>query len=147
MNDRIARFIEMQYCASICCVSEQGDPYCFICYYAFNPTETLLYFKSAGNTTHSKILRENTSIAGTIVSPQFDILRAEGLQFEGTAISPQSQNPTWADLHYYKRFPSALSIQGEIWTVRLNKLKFTDNTQGFGKKLIWYRNSPNPSHT
>ena len=29
----------------------------------------------------------------------------------------------------------------QVWEIRLDEIKFTDNTLGFGKKMIWLRNS------
>jgi uncharacterized protein YhbP (UPF0306 family) len=30
-------------------------------------------------------------------------------------------------------------MPGEIWTIKINRIKYTDNTLGFGKKIIWER--------
>jgi len=33
----------------------------------------------------------------------------------------------------------ALVLKAPVWEIRLDELKFTDNTLGFGKKLHWLR--------
>ena len=38
-----------------------------------------------------------------------------------------------------KRFPYAVVAPLELWHLEADMLKYTDNTLGFGKKLIWQR--------
>ena len=38
-----------------------------------------------------------------------------------------------------RRFPVAAALKAPVWEIRLDELKFTDNTLGFGKKLHWLR--------
>ena len=33
------------------------------------------------------------------------------------------------------------TVAAPVWEIRLDEIKFTDNTLGFGKKMIWLRNS------
>ncbi len=40
-----------------------------------------------------------------------------------------------------RRFPVARMLSAPVWEIRLDEIKFTDNTLGFGKKMIWLRNS------
>jgi len=40
---------------------------------------------------------------------------------------------------YNRRFPVARMMPAPVWAIRLDELKFTDNTLGFGKKFIWHR--------
>jgi hypothetical protein len=44
-----------------------------------------------------------------------------------------------AAAQYYKKNPLALAMPGEIWTIRINHIKMTDSTKGFGKKIGWSR--------
>nr|MDM9317472.1 hypothetical protein [Escherichia coli] len=39
------------------------------------------------------------------------------------------------------RFPVARMLSAPVWEIRLDEIKFTDNTLGFGKKMIWLRDS------
>ncbi|MBJ4294868.1 hypothetical protein JGE43_18630, partial [Salmonella enterica subsp. enterica serovar Typhimurium] len=39
------------------------------------------------------------------------------------------------------RFPVARVLPAPVWEIRLDEIKFTDNTLGFGKKLHWLRDS------
>ncbi|EGF0722467.1 hypothetical protein IBO59_003311 [Salmonella enterica] len=42
---------------------------------------------------------------------------------------------------YIRRFPVARVLPAPVWEIRLDEIKFTDNTLGFGKKLHWLRDS------
>ncbi|EFG2129663.1 hypothetical protein BRV05_000298 [Escherichia coli] len=35
----------------------------------------------------------------------------------------------------------ARMLSAPVWEIRLDEIKFTDNTLGFGKKMIWLRGS------
>lgn len=139
MKERIDSFIKGQTCASICCVDEKGKPYCFSCFYAFNCNEVLLYFKSSAETTHSKILLKNRFIAGTILPDKMSPLHMRGVQFEGEVLGRNHPYTKNAATHYYSRIPLAMLIPGEIWTIQLLSVKFTDNKSGFGNKTTWKR--------
>ena len=135
MNERIKNFISKQACASICCIDEEGRPYCFSCFYAFNPDEMMLYFKSSVDSHHSGLLKKNPVIAGTIVTDKINLFQIKGIQFEGIVLPNEMQ----AGDFYYKRHKIAIAVAGEIWTIRIDKIKYTDNSLGFGKKLLWKR--------
>ncbi|MEO7049678.1 MAG: hypothetical protein ABI091_30525 [Ferruginibacter sp.] len=139
MNDKILSFLKKQTAASICCVNEINEPYCFSCFYAFNSYENLLYFKSAPTAYHSKILLKNAAISGTIMPDKLNILALKGIQFEGVALA--ENNPLCADAFkkYHSRFPQAFAISGVVYTIRLNSIKMTDNLPGIFKKHAWQR--------
>ena len=139
MNERIEKFIQQHTCASFCCMDKGPTPYCFSCFYAFNPEDVLLYFKSAADSHHSGLMKENRSIAGTILPDKLNLFRIRGIQFEGIVLFNDDPLILQASTYYYKKFTVAKAMAGEIWTVRINKIKFTDNSLGFGKKLLWER--------
>lgn len=140
MNELIDPFLEQQTYASFACLDELGNPYCFTCFYAINLQEGLLYFKSSLNTKHGSLLQINPTIAGTVLPDKLNKLQIKGIQLEGTIMPLDDILTRSAANYYYKRNPLAVAVSGEIWTVKINKIKFTDNTLGFGKKIIWERN-------
>jgi uncharacterized protein YhbP (UPF0306 family) len=137
MNKPIVEFIVKQTCASICCTDEQGNPYCFSCFYVLNSDDGLLYFKSSAGTKHGGILQQRQSIAGTILPDKLNKLIVKGIQFEGRMLRDDHPLAIAAPAHYYKKNPAALAIPGEIWVLELFHIKMTDSTLGFGKKIIW----------
>jgi uncharacterized protein YhbP (UPF0306 family) len=67
-------------------------------------------------------------------------LAIKGIQFTGTLMDQANELCADAASLYHKRFPFALTMPGEIWTVRLEVIKMTDNTLSFGKKIHWSLN-------
>ena len=57
----------------------------------------------------------------------------EGIQIEGVAERGNDE----AKRLYIKRFPYAAVAPLSLWMLRPTMMKLTDNTLGFGKKLIW----------
>ena len=139
MNEIIIQFIQKQTCATICCIDEQGKPYCFSCFYTFNPEERLLYFKSSVDSHHSVLMKKNPFIAGTILPDKLNALLVRGIQFEGIVLDEHHPFKKTASNFYHKKHLIALAIPGEIWTVQINYIKMTDSTKGFGKKITWSR--------
>ncbi|MBM3416177.1 MAG: hypothetical protein FJY20_06980 [Bacteroidetes bacterium] len=139
MKERITDFIETQTCASVCCVDEQENPYSFSCFYAFNAEQFLLYFKSGNDTKHARFLSANPLVAGTILPDKIRKLTVKGIQFEGNLLPQDHKLAESASTYYYNKHPLAKLIAGEVWTVCLNRIKFTDNSLGFGTKLMWER--------
>ena len=139
MKDRIDKFIKKQTCASVCCVDEQHKPYCFSCFYSYDGNESLLYYKSSADTSHSAILVKNPVVAGTIMPDKLSLLQIKGIQFEGIVLPRDHPLTKNASSYYHRKHPVALTMAGEIWTIQLNTIKFTDNTAGFGTKLCWSR--------
>lgn len=135
MKKKIADFIRDNKIATLCC-SEKDTPYCFHCFYAFDEERHIIFFKSSAETLHSRILRNNPSISGSILPEKVELLALKGIQFSGTILRevPSGLNPSSI---YHKRFPVALAKPGEVWAIQLSKVKMTDNSHIFGQKLEW----------
>lgn len=146
VNTHISLFLEKQTCASVCCADEQGNPYCFSCFYVFNSRDVVLYFKSSASAHHSSILEKNPQVAGTVLPDKLNILQVKGIQFEGELLSAGHQLSKKAAAGYYKKYPAALAMSGDIRAIRINHIKFTDNTLGFGTKIPWYREEQELNH-
>jgi uncharacterized protein YhbP (UPF0306 family) len=143
MNDKILAFLKKQTAASISFVNEINEPCSFSCFYAFNSTENLLYFKSTASAYHSKILLQNPKVSGTIMPDKLNKLAVKGIQFTGVVL--KESDPLCMDAFkiYHSKFPMALAIPGEVRTIQLNQLKMTDNVPGIFKKHSWQREEEN----
>lgn len=139
MNERIIDFIEGQRVATICVVDEENNPYCFSCFFAFDKEKHLLYFKSSSNTHHGPLLEKRPVVAGTIQPDKLNPLAIKGVQFTGTIAEANTELTGNASSSYHKKYPFALAMHGDVWTVQLAYIKMTDNTLNFGKKLTWQR--------
>lgn len=139
MNENIINFLQQQTCATICCIDEQGKPYCFTCFYVFNEEEGLLYFKSSANSHHAGLMKKNRFIAGTVLPDKLNKVIVKGVQFEAVILDEQHLLMKQAAGYYYKKNPLALAIAGDVWAIQINQIKMTDSTLGFGKKITWSR--------
>jgi uncharacterized protein YhbP (UPF0306 family) len=139
MTEKINEYIKQQSCANVCCIDDKGFPYCFSCFYAYNTRERLLYYKSPVDAHHSKIIVTNPLVAGTMLPDKLNKLHVKGMQFEGTVLPLDHPLTKNAAAYYYKKNPVAVAMPGEIRTIQINSLKFTDSRLGFGKKLTWHR--------
>jgi Uncharacterized protein conserved in bacteria len=131
--------MEKQHCASISCVDDDGNPYCFSCFYAFNAEEGLLYFKSSPVSYHIKLMMQKPGIAGSILPDKLQVLAVKGVQFQGIVLSPGHELVKGASRIYHRKFPFAYAIPGEVWAIQIIRIKMTDSTKSFGKKLQWER--------
>ncbi len=141
MNEKIREFIKKQTCASICCSDENGTPYCFNCFYAFDSENGLLYFKSSDETYHFSCIKKNARISGTILPDKLNKLLVIGIQLLGDLLPPQHPMSKNSYIKYHKKYPMALAMQGEVFTIRINHVKMTDSWLGIGKKINWSRES------
>lgn len=139
IESKITAFMEAQTCATICCINEGAMPWCFTCFFEWNSDEGLLYFKSSAEARHSLMMKKNPSIAGTVLPDKLNKLMVKGVQFEGVVLSPCEELAKNAAAFYHKKNPLAVAIPGETWAIKVNYLKMTDSTLGFGKKIIWER--------
>lgn len=109
------------------------------CFYAFWKDEMALIFLTDLNTKHGQLMLNNPEIIGTIALETRIIGKIQGIQFKGIAkIADDSSINTLKKL-YYKRFPVAIGTKSTFWILRFTYIKYTDNTIGFGKKIIWQR--------
>ena len=139
MDKLITDFIEKQKVASICCLDEERNPYCFSIFYVFDRTERRLYFKSSPSSNHAGYLNLNKNVAGTIVPDRLNMLAIRGIQFTGELIEDHHEALAHATAEYYRRFPYAFAMPGRIWAIQLECVKMTDNTVNFGHKISWER--------
>ena len=142
MNETITHFITNQKIATVCCVDGNGLPYCFHCFYAFNEQEGLLYYKSSKEVYHTKLMLEKPPVAGTIQQDKLNTLAIQGIQFEGNLLPQDHALTKGASRRYHTRYPYALAMSGDVFTIQLSKIKMTDNSQGFGKKITWENTDP-----
>ncbi len=123
--------------ATVCFIDESHKPYCINCFYAFDKTNGLLIFKSSNGTYHDSLVSNEGFTSGTILSNEHDLTKLKGIQFSGKIINSPAMHKLKLNTLYLKKYPMSLLIDGYYWGVVLNFIKFTDNTLGFGRKIIW----------
>ena len=138
MHSKINSFLKENSLFSFS-TSINNIPYCASCFYTYSSEEKYLVFKSKSTTKHIINALSNNSVAGTILSKSSTLGEIKGIQFNGTFIEPTNTLLSNLKKIYYKQFPFALPMSGDIWAIEITSIKMTDNTLGIGKKILWQR--------
>lgn len=130
IDPRIVKFLHSEHLLSLCVLLD-GVPYAASCFYAFDEQNLALLVASSSDSNHIKALQDSSQVAGTIALCTKIIGKIQGVQFRGT-MSESDESGI-----YFRRFPYALAMKPKIFKIDLEWIKFTDNTLGFGTKLVW----------
>lgn len=133
MDERFIKFIKKHHVLTLATVNGEGMPYVANCFYAYDTKRNLFVFTSDLTTRHGGEMSANGNVALSIVLETRIVGRVQGLQVTGKA----ERGDDAARKCYIKRFPYAAAADLEIWMVAPTLMKLTDNTLGFGKKLLW----------
>ena len=133
IDKRITDFIKRHHVLTLATVSSEGKPYCAACFYAYDKERNRLIFTSDDATHHAQQMVENANVAVGITLETRIVGKVQGAQICGVARRGDDQDKKI----YIKRFPYAAVASLNIWVVEPSFIKLTDNTLGFGKKLIW----------
>ena len=133
MDERFIKFIKKHHVLTLATVNGEGMPYVANCFYAFDAKRNLFVFTSDLATRHGAEMAANSSVALSVVLETRIVGRVQGLQVTGRALRGDDE----ARKCYIKRFPYAAAADLELWMVEPAMMKLTDNTLGFGKKLVW----------
>lgn len=139
---RISKFIQEHHVLTLA-TSRQNNPWCANCFYVWLDEHAGFVFTSDSNTKHIEDLKEGNQVAGSVVLETKTIGLIRGIQFTGELITPVEELKDESKKNYIKRFPYAALMNTELWFLKVNYIKMTDNRLGFGKKLIWERSSNN----
>lgn len=135
MDERIVKFLKKMHLASVCAIDDDGQPYAFSAFYAFDELNFTLLLASSDESSHVKFLKNSKLVAGTVALDTKIVGKIEGVQFQGV-MREASANEREI---YFKRFFYAKAMNPKIWSISLEKVKFTSNTLGFGKKIFWQK--------
>lgn len=134
MDEPIGKFISKHHLLSL---ATFGDSlWCCSAFYAFDKESGAFIIASDEQTLHIQNTNMDKRVAGTIAQETKIVGKIQGIQFAGeiSAVEDEAQRTL-----YLKRFPYALAMNPKLWKIQLYRVKMTDNTLGFGKKLIWNR--------
>ena len=129
----IVRFIKRHHVLTLATTNSEGMPYVASCFYAYDAKRNKLIFTSDDTTRHGAEMVADGRVAVSIVLETRIVGKVQGIQICGRAVRGDSE----AKKSYIKRFPYAAVAPLSLWMVEPEMMKLTDNTLGFGKKLIW----------
>lgn len=136
MNENIKQFLRKNRVATVCFSDEKNNPYCFTSFFVFDEEHNTMVFKSSYGTNHEYFVRFASKVSGSVLPERLDILKIKGIQFTGTTVDAKEISKELI-VSYYKKYPFGRVMGGFIWAIKLEFVKFTDNTAVFGQKMIW----------
>ena len=137
MTDRqIIKFFRKHHVLTIA-TTVNDEPWCASCFYVYLEEKNALVFTTDLSTRHGQEFLKNSLVAGSVALETKIIGKIQGIQFQGIVSEPEAEIIEKAQKAYIRRFPVAMLMDTHLWIVRLTCIKYTDNTLGFGKKIIW----------
>lgn len=133
IDQRITRFIRRHHVLTLATADETGAPYCSNAFYAYDAARNRFVFAGNPETRHVGQFRRRPEVAASIPLETRIIGKIQGLQLCGTVEEADAADSKV----YLRRFPYTAIADLRLWALVPAMLKFTDNTLGFGKKLIW----------
>ncbi len=138
--DTIYQFLQKHHILTLCAHTPE-KVWAANCFYAFDVKAEAFYILSELKTEHAKIMLTSPQVAGTVHIDTTVISHIQGIQYQATAVLLAGEIMHTAYKQYYAQFPLAKAIPAPIWQIGLTYIKFTDNTKGFGSKIIWEKSS------
>ncbi len=137
---KITDFVKKHHVITVA-TSKDGQPWCFNAFYAFDEENKSFIITSHDDTRHIQEVLQNVKIAGSVVLETEIVGKVQGLQFSGEMTLCEGESENHAKKVYIKRFPLTTLTPKILWDIKIFEAKYTDNTLGFGKKLLWSKNS------
>lgn len=131
--EKINSFIQEHHVLSLATSHANELNVCSL-FYIYSLQMNAFIFASSDTTTHIQQAKVNPQVSGNILLETKEITKIEGVQFRG--VVGINDDSTLEKL-YFEAFAHAKTMQPQLWKIQVNYFKMTDNTLGFGKKLIW----------
>jgi len=138
VDGRIVRFLKKHHVLTLATVGAEGA-HCSNLFYAWCEAEAAFVFTSAADTLHARQALDDPRVAGSVVLETRAVGKVQGVQFTGRMYRPEGAALAAARSRYLRRFPYAAAMPLDLWMAEVDRLKMSDNTLGFGKKLVWNR--------
>ena len=130
---KIASFIEKHHVMSLATSFDKELSVCSL-FYVYDVQSATFIVASSHETIHIQHIKNSSMIAGNILLETQKIGEIKGLQFRGEFLEVDDSRLKFL---YFKAFPYALAMNPQLWQINVNYFKLTDNSLGFGKKIIW----------
>jgi len=135
--DKINLFLAKHHLLSLATTNDKELSVCSL-FYAFNKEKKSFIVASGDDTTHIQDILKDPFVAGSVALETKIIGKIQGVQFRGeiSLLKDEALKKL-----YFKAFPYALIMNPKLWKIKIHYFKMTDNTLGFGKKIIWQETS------
>lgn len=135
IDPKIVKFIGRHHVLTLATLSEEGAPYCSNAFYSFDSERGVFIFSSSEETLHAQHMLQHPRVAASVVLESRVVGKLQGVQITGVVHSASDEDRS----SYISKFPYAALAPLRLWRLEIEFIKLTDNTLGFGKKLIWNR--------
>jgi len=135
--EKITLFINKHHVLSLATNSEEELSVCSL-FYVYIPNSKIFIVASSDKTTHIENIKKKSQIAGNILLETKTIGKIQGVQFIGEFLAFEDEKLKET---YFQKFPYAKIMNPTLWQIKVTYFKMTDNTLGFGKKIIWQESS------
>jgi len=133
MLKKIEAFLREHHVMSLATTDFEELSVCSL-FYAYSSGEKSFVVASSNETTHIKHIQNNVNVAGNILLETKAVGKIQGVQFRGEC---SVLHDVELKKLYFKHFPYAVALLPKLWQIKVSYFKMTDNTLGFGKKIIW----------
>lgn len=134
----IIRYLKKQHVLSLCCRDEDAL-WCANCFYVFDEARMAFWLMTETKTRHGMLMAQQPNVAGTVSGQTKTVMLIKGIQYRGMARMLEGEQERQARAAYCRRFPMARAVSAPVWEIRVDEIKMTDNTLGFGNKNQWLR--------
>ncbi|EPP0954020.1 YhbP family protein [Cronobacter dublinensis] len=136
--DAISQWLAKQHVVTYC-LGREDALWCANAFYVYDRERVAFYLLSDTKSRHGEMAGRKARVAGTVNGQTKTVARIRGVQFAGELRLVEAPESEALRERYNRRFPVARVMSSPLWEIRLDEIKFTDNTLGFGKKLVWLR--------
>jgi len=133
--EKITAFILQHHVMTLATQSNGVVSACSL-FYAYDVKSQSFIVASSEDTEHIQNIEKSSQVAGNILLETKSVGKIQGLQLRGEFTLLEKEH--LASL-YFQDFPYAKLMRPTLWSIRVSSFKFTDNRLGFGKKLLWKR--------
>lgn len=103
------------------------------CVLPFRRQKVAFYLLTEEKTRHAQMSGPRAPVAGTVNGQPKTVALIRGVQFKGEIRQLTGEESDAARQAYLRRFPVARMLSAPVWEIRVDELKFTDNTPVLAK--------------
>lgn len=135
MDKRIVNFLKKHHVLTLATTTPgECTSWCSNLFYVYSEQTNSLVFTSDDATRHAQEFMAMNTVAATVTRQSRVVARLRGVQMTG--IVSRADEPMYRKA-FLQAFPYAALSLRQMWRMEILHAKFTDNTLGFGSKIIY----------
>ncbi len=136
--EKILTVVRKHHLLTLATVGKSGRPWVAHAFYAWSKELECFVFTTDPATRHGGEMVAHPSVAAGIGLETRNVGKVQGVQIEGE-VRRAGDDVAIAKKGYLKKFPFAVVMDLNFWLLSPISMKLTDNTLGFGSKVVWER--------